>query len=119
MDQEKLNEFRALLEERRAELMNEAVGTLEGMGDRSALFADPVDRGTLEGDRNFMLRLRDRERKLLKKIDESLYRIEHGHFGSCEECGDPIEEKRLRARPVTTLCIDCKEEQERLEKMEL
>jgi DnaK suppressor protein len=119
MDEARLAEFRTLLETRRDDLMREAMGTLEGMGDRNAMFADPVDRGTLEGDRNFQLRLRDRERKLLKKIEESLHRLEHGVFGECEECGEPIEEKRLRARPVTTLCIECKEEQERLEKMEL
>ena len=63
-----------------------------------------------------MLRIRDRERKLISKIDKALDRIEDGTFGICEECGEEITEGRLKARPVTTFCIGCKEEQEKLEK---
>jgi DnaK suppressor protein len=71
----------------------------------------------LESDRNFELRIRDRERRLIGKIREALDRIEAGDFGECEDCGDQIGDARLKARPVTTLCIECKTEQERQEKI--
>jgi DnaK suppressor protein len=67
-----------------------------------------MDRASLEADRNFLLRVRDRERKLIQKIDEALKRIGDGTFGICEVCGEEISEERLRARPVTTLCLNCK-----------
>ena len=103
--------FRRLLNERRQELLNEAEKTVDGMnGD--ANFPDPTDRATLESDRNFTLRIRDRERKLIAKIDEALRRLEDGSYGVCEECGEMIGAARLKARPVTTLCIDCKSAQE-------
>lgn len=70
----------------------------------------------METDRNFMLRIRDRELKLIKKIKKALDRIDNGTFGVCESCGDPIGEKRLNARPVTTQCIDCKEAEEATER---
>ncbi|OGW76209.1 MAG: hypothetical protein A3J72_07400 [Nitrospirae bacterium RIFCSPHIGHO2_02_FULL_40_19] len=75
------------------------------------------DQATAETDRNFMLRLRDRERLLLKKIDEAVERIDNGTFGICEECGNRIGVKRIEARPVTTLCIECKTRQEEEEKI--
>ena len=71
-------------------------------------FPDPTDRASLESNRNFTLRLRDRDRKLVSKIKEAMKRIEVGTFGICDGCGGEIEEKRLIARPVTSLCIDCK-----------
>jgi DnaK suppressor protein len=71
-------------------------------------FPDPTDRALLESNRNFTLRLRDRERKLLVKVKEAIKRIENGTFGVCEGCGGTIEEKRMIARPMTTMCIDCK-----------
>jgi DnaK suppressor protein len=71
-------------------------------------FPDPTDRALLESNRNFTLRLRDRDRKLVAKIKEAIKRIEAGTFGTCDGCGGEIEEKRLIARPVTSLCIDCK-----------
>lgn len=114
-----LAEFKQLLQQRAEALVGGAGDTREHMNDSNALFADPLDRATLESNRNFTLRLRDRERMLARKIQEALQRIETGTFGMCEECGEPIERGRLLARPVTTLCIDCKEEEERLEKMEL
>ncbi|HEX7372865.1 MAG TPA: TraR/DksA C4-type zinc finger protein, partial [Thermodesulfobacteriota bacterium] len=79
-------------------------------------FPDPTDRANLETDRNFLLRIRDRERKLIGKIKEALARIDDGTFGICEECGDDISEERLKARPMTTLCIDCKTKAEEEEK---
>ena len=80
-------------------------------------FPDPTDRASLESDRNFELRIRDRERKLILKIREAIERLDEGEFGICESCGEDISEARLKARPVTTLCIDCKTEQERQEKI--
>lgn len=113
-----LNEFRELLRQRAEELMAGAEHTRGDMHEEGALFADPVDRAMLESGRSFELRLRDRERKLIRKIREAIDRIDHGEYGLCESCGEPIERERLLARPVTTLCIECKEEQERLEKMQ-
>jgi DnaK suppressor protein len=107
-----LNLFKKLLNGRREELMSEAVGTMQGMGETVESFPDPTDRGSLEGNRNLTLRIRDRERKLLTKIDEALGRIDDGTYGVCEECGGPIGVERLKARPVTTLCIECKSSQE-------
>ncbi len=80
--------------------------------EEQTAFPDPTDQATMETDRNFDLRIRDRERKLIKKIDQALNRIKEGTFGICESCGGNISVKRLQARPVTTLCIDCKTAQE-------
>ncbi|MGK2945906.1 MAG: RNA polymerase-binding protein DksA, partial [Desulfuromonadales bacterium] len=91
--------------------------TVLEMTDEKTNFPDPTDRASLESDRNFELRIRDRERKLISKIREAIDRIEAGDFGECEDCGDQIGEARLKARPVTTLCIECKTEQERQEKI--
>jgi DnaK suppressor protein len=80
-------------------------------------FPDLTDQASVETDQNFTLRLREREQKLLKKIDEALERIANGTFGICESCGEEISLKRLEARPVTTLCIECKTRQEADEKI--
>ncbi|MEW6269659.1 MAG: RNA polymerase-binding protein DksA [Thermodesulfobacteriota bacterium] len=109
--------FRELLVARRAELLSEAGRTAQGMGDDAEGFPDPTDRGVLESDRNLLLRIRDRERKLISKIDEALGRIGDGTFGLCEECGEEIAVERLKARPVTTLCIECKADQEERERV--
>jgi len=116
VEKEKLDIFRDLLTERKSSLLDEAKETMVGMTDDEEAFPDPNDRATLESDRNRMLRIRDRERKLISKIDKALERVEDGTFGICEECGEEITAGRLKARPVTTLCIDCKEEQEKQEK---
>ena len=119
MKQRDLTVFKKLLDERRQELMTEAVGTMHGMGlvaDSRETFPDPTDRASLEGNRNLTLRIRDRERKLITKIDEALGRIADGSYGVCEDCGSSIGVERLRARPVTTLCIACKSEQEATER---
>lgn len=113
----KREEFRALLNERLNDLLSDANRTVSGMTDPAENFPDPTDRATMESDRNFELRIRDRERKLIGKIKEALERIEDGTFGICEECGEDISEERLKARPVTTLCIDCKKKQEKDEKV--
>jgi DnaK suppressor protein len=117
MEQEQLDEFRKILQSQLDELLREAGKTVTEMTDEKTNFPDPTDRASLESDRNFELRIRDRERKLIVKIREALERIEAGDFGICESCEDEISAARLRARPVTTLCIECKTEQERQEKI--
>jgi len=117
----KLNEkdyeyFRKALLDQKAGLLNEANKTVESeLGVKNEELADTVDRSTVETDRNFTLRLRDRERKLLKKVEEALDRLEKGELGDCVQCDRRIGISRLKARPVATLCIDCKEEQEQKE----
>ena len=119
MDQKTTKIFKELLNEQRKALLKEAQSTVEGMsGDEIETFPDPTDRASAETDRNFLLRIRDRERKLITKIDEALQRIKNGEFGVCESCGGEISTKRLKARPVTTFCIDCKTEAEQKEKPE-
>jgi DnaK suppressor protein len=111
-----LEAFRTLLEERRHELLAGASRTVDGMGENREQFPDPTDRASLEGNRNLLLRIRDRERKLISKIDEAMARIDDGSYGKCEECGGEIGIERLKARPVTTLCIECKSLQEAQER---
>ncbi len=108
--------FRKLLQKKLDELLGEADKTLEEMTDMDDHFPDPTDRASVESDRSFELRIRDRERKLIKKIKKALERIDEGTYGVCEECGEDIGFKRLEARPVTTLCIECKSKQEKEEK---
>jgi DnaK suppressor protein len=103
--------FRNLLTERMRELRSEAGKTVEDM-DEDENFPDPSDRASMEASRNSILRIRDRERKLIFKIQEALRRLENGEYGICEECGEGIGIERLKARPVTTLCIECKSSQE-------
>ena len=117
MDKQKAEEFRKILQGQLDELLREAGKTVSEMTDEKANFPDPTDRASLESDRNFELRIRDRERKLIMKIREAIERIDEGTFGICESCEEEIGAARLRARPVTTLCIDCKTEQERQEKI--
>jgi DnaK suppressor protein len=117
MEQEQIEAFRKILQSQLDELVREAGKTVSEMTDEKTNFPDPTDRASLESDRNFELRIRDRERKLIAKIREALERIEAGEFGVCESCEEEIGAARLRARPVTTLCIECKTEQERQEKI--
>ena len=112
MNQRELKHFRTLLGEKMSELLAEADRTVDGMTDTKENYPDPTDRASLESNRNFTLRIRDRERKLIVKIQEALARIDEGTYGKCEECGEKISLERLNARPVTTLCIDCKSLQE-------
>jgi DnaK suppressor protein len=108
--------FKKLLTSWLEELLDQAGDTVSGMTVPKENFPDPTDRAALEADRNFMLRIRDREHKLIKKIKEALGRIENDTYGICESCGEEISLKRLKARPVTTQCIDCKSKEEALEK---
>ena len=114
---EKLEAFRAMLNQKINELLSEAGKTVSEMTSSKENFPDPTDRASLESDRNFELRIRDRERKLIMKMQEAIKRIDDGVYGICEACGGPISEKRLMARPVTTDCIDCKTKQEKMEKL--
>lgn len=117
MEPKKIEEFRKILQSQLDELLREAGRTVSEMTDEKTNFPDPTDRASLESDRNFELRIRDRERKLIMKIREAMDRLDDGDFGICESCEEEIGDARLRARPVTTLCIDCKTEQERQEKI--
>jgi len=116
VEEKRLEFFKSLLNEQMKELIGEAAKTVNDMTVTEGEFPDPTDRASWESDRNFLLKIRERERKLITKIGEALARLEEGAFGICERCGEEISEKRLEARPVTTLCIKCKEEQENLEK---
>jgi DnaK suppressor protein len=115
----KLLTIKKKLLKQRHELLNEAEQTLNSkITTEKESFPDPTDQAVAELDSNFMLRLRGREQKLLKKIDEAIARIEGGTYGVCESCGEQINMKRLEARPVTTLCIECKTRQEEEEKLQ-
>jgi DnaK suppressor protein len=116
MDKEQLELFRMQLLAKKEEIANEAGKTLSEMTDQTANVPDPNDRATIESGMSFELRIRDRERKLLSKIDEAIARIDDGSYGICDDCGEEIGLKRLQARPVTMLCIDCKTIQETKEK---
>ncbi|MFN3505040.1 MAG: RNA polymerase-binding protein DksA [Caldimicrobium sp.] len=117
MEKEKLQHFRELLLKRKEEILKEVMDTLKEMEEGSENLPDAIDQATRETNLILGLRLRDREQKLLKKIDKALQKIEDGTYGTCEACGVEIDEKRLLARPEATLCIDCKRAQERLEKI--
>jgi DnaK suppressor protein len=108
--------FKKHLTARLDDLLNQAGDTVSGMTETKENFPDPTDRAALEADRNFMLRIRDREAKLIKKIRAALERFDGDRYGICESCGEDISIERLKARPVTTQCIDCKSKEEALEK---
>ncbi len=116
MEEKVLDTFREQLIEKREEILKDAERTLSELTDQSGNIPDPNDRASAESGRNFELRIRQREQKLLPKIEEALQRIEDGDFGECSCCGEAIGLKRLEARPVTTLCIECKTAQESKEK---
>jgi DnaK suppressor protein len=108
MNAKQLAHFRKMLEAWKAELSQDIDTTLHSMQDEQTVFADPNDRATQESDMALELRNRDRERKLIKKINETIARIDSGDYGYCEACGVEIGLERLQARPTATLCIDCK-----------
>lgn len=116
MKKEDIKYFRDLLTKRLEDLLARADDTVSNMTSHMENFPDPTDRASLEEDRNFMLRMRDRENKLIKKIKKALERIDNGTFGNCEACEEEISIERLKARPVTTHCIDCKTKEEASEK---
>lgn len=108
MSAKQLAHFRKILEAIKKELSEDIDRTVHTMQDEATVFADPNDRASQETDMAIELRNRDRERKLIKKIDETLGRIDSGDYGFCDKCGVEIGIKRLEARPTATLCIDCK-----------
>ena len=108
MNAKQLAHFRNMLAEMKRELSQDIDRTVHTMQDEATVFADPNDRASQESDIALELRNRDRERKLIKKIDETIARIDSGEYGYCDSCGVEIGLKRLEARPTATLCIDCK-----------
>jgi DnaK suppressor protein len=108
MNEAQLKHFEIILKNWKADLMQEVDRTVHYMQDDAANFPDPNDRATQESEFSLELRTRDRERRLIRKIDESLKAIERGDYGYCETCGIEIGIRRLEARPTATLCIDCK-----------
>ena len=116
MSDKQLDHFRNILGAWKAELMYEVDRTVHHMQDEAANFPDPNDRATQESEFGLELRTRDRERKLLRKIDSALARIDEGSYGFCEETGEEIGLKRLEARPVATLCLEAQERRELAER---
>jgi DnaK suppressor protein len=108
MNKKQLTHFRNILESLKVELGQDIDRTVHTMQDEATVFADPNDRASQESDMALELRNRDRERKLIKKIEETIAKIESQDYGYCESCGVEIGLKRLEARPTATLCIDCK-----------
>jgi len=108
MNSKQLAHFKRMLEEMKRGLSQDIDRTVHTMQDEATIFADPNDRASQESDMSLELRHRDRERKLIKKIDETIVKIDAGEYGYCESCGVEIGLKRLEARPTATLCIDCK-----------
>jgi DnaK suppressor protein len=116
MNKEQLEHFRTILNTWKRDLMQEVDRTVLHMKDEAANFPDPNDRATQESEFSLELRTRDRERKLIRKIEEALKRIDDGSYGYCNETGEEIGIKRLEARPVATLCVEAQERRERREK---
>jgi len=112
MEAKDIQFFRDMLNSMLEDILQKGQATIDDMTETVEVYADPADRATAESDRAFTLRLRDRERKLIKKIQQALTRIDEGEFGMCVECGEEIGIARLKARPMTTLCINCKSKQE-------
>jgi DnaK suppressor protein len=108
MSSKQLAHFRKMLEGIKIELGQDIDRTVHTMQDEATVFADPNDRASQESDMTLELRNRDRERKLIKKINETIAKIDSGEYGFCDSCGIEIGLKRLEARPTATLCIDCK-----------
>lgn len=108
MNENQRDHFKLILKAWRRELMEEVDRTVTHMKDEAANFPDPADRATQEEEFSLELRTRDRERKLIKKIDKTLVRVEEDDYGFCDQCGVEIGIRRLEARPTADLCIDCK-----------
>ena len=116
LKEEDIEYFRELLTKNLEELLGHAKDTISDITATKENLPDPTDRSSFESDRDFMLLIRDRESKLIKKIKMALDRIEDNTFGVCEKCGEDISVARLKARPVTTQCIDCKTKDETAER---
>lgn len=112
-----IDRIKSTLLAERKRLLGEAVKTLSGLHDSTESLPDFSDRSSAEMEQDFLLKLRERERKFVQKIDEAIIRIESGTFGSCESCEGDIGVKRIEARPTVTMCIECKTEEERQERL--
>jgi len=113
LNKKKLSDFRKTLQGRLSELLNEADEAVKNISESNEdISSDPTDQAVQELDRNRLLRLKDRERKLIRKIEKAINRIDEGSYGKCEACGASINEARLQARPMTNYCIDCATEME-------
>jgi DnaK suppressor protein len=119
MNKKQLEHFRSILLAWKQELVEEIQRTVHNMQDETANHPDPNDRASQETDMSLELRSRERERKLIKKIDEATARIDADDYGFCESCGEEIGVQRLEARPTATLCIDCKTLDEIREKQQM
>ncbi len=117
MKKRELEFFRKMLERQLEELTRKSDAAIAGLLNSTVISADPLDRTSLELERDFTVRMLDRESKLIAKIEKALQKIDDLTFGICESCGEEIDIKRLKFRPVTELCIDCKNHQEKLEKL--
>ena len=119
MSPDQIDHFKKILIDWKNLLMKEADKTVEHMKNDSTKLSDPNDAATQEEEFRLELRTRDRERKLIIKIDQALQRVDDGAYGYCEDTGEPIGIKRLEARPIATLCIEAQERHERLEKTQI
>ena len=119
MAPKQIKHFKTILEKWKELLMKEADKTVEHRKNDSTKLADPNDAATQEEEFRLELRTRDRERKLIIKIDQALQRVDDGFYGFCEDTGEPIGIKRLEARPIATLCIEAQERHERMEKTQV
>ena len=117
MKKKDIEYFQNLLTSWRENLIRQADGTVASLKDNQVHFSDPVDQASHEESQNFMLRIKDRESRLIRKIDEALFRLKNSTYGICEMCEEEISVKRLKARPVTTFCIRCKTKMEATEKL--
>lgn len=116
MDEERIQFFKKLLNERLEALLQEAGDNIGKLTDEREMLSDTLDIASMESSRDFTLRLQDRERRLVHKLRQALQRIDDDEYGVCIACGDDISAKRLMARPVATHCIDCKTEAEQQER---
>jgi DnaK suppressor protein len=117
LNEELKDYFRKLLNQRLEALNSGGIKSTEGFSDMQEESPDPIDQAAMESDRDFNFRIKERESRLIAKINDALERIEDGTYGICERCGRPISVERLKARPVTTLCIKCKKKQETAERL--
>ena len=117
MKKKDIEYFQNLLTTWRENLIRQADGTVASLKDSQVHFSDPVDQASHEESQNFMLRIKDRESRLIRKIDEALFRLKNGMYGICEMCEEEISVERLKARPVTTFCIRCKTKMEATERL--
>jgi len=117
MKKREMEFFRKMLKQQLKELTEKSDAAIAGLLDSTVTSADPLDRTSLELERDFTLRMLDRENKLMLKIKKALAKVEDRTFGICEVCGEEIDIERLKSRPVTALCIGCKTHQERIEKL--